>query len=140
MSVVPRREEYITTFQNDDYCIIRAKWTLYESYVYAVVQSKTAIREAIEEIDCLEMDDVDDIRREIEKALDKDTCRTGFRFTKITEDKTQWHEGTRMPEGKGALPKFENGARIRLSCEDASADKRYHDPLAGSMAARQYHK
>ena len=89
---------------------------MYESYVYAVVQSKAAVREAIEEIGCLDMDDVDDTRREIEKALDKGTCRTGFRFTKITVDETQWHEGTRMPEGKGALPEFDNGARIRLSC------------------------
>ena len=136
-SVAPRREEYITTLWNDDYSIIRAKWTLYESYVYAVVQSKAAVREAIEEIGCLEMDDVDDTRREIEKALDKGTCRTGFQFTKITEDETQWHEGTRMPEGKGALPEFDNGARIRLSCEDASADERCQNPLAGSMTAGQ---
>ena len=69
------------------------------------------------------------------KALDKDTCRTSFRCTQITEDKTQWHEGTRMPEGTGALPEFENGARIRLSCEDASADERCQNPLARSLTA-----
>ena len=83
------------------------------------------------------MDDVDDTRREIEKALDKGTCRTGFQFTKITEDETQWHEVTRIPEGKGALPEFDNGARIRLSCEDASADERCQNPLARSMTAGQ---
>ena len=49
------------------------------------------------------MDDVDDTRREIEKALDKGTCRTGFQFTKITDDETHWYEGSRMRKGEGVL-------------------------------------
>ena len=73
-----------------------------------VVQSKAAFRQAIEEIGGLEVDDVDDTRSEIEKALDKGTCRTGFQFRKITEDETQWHEGTGFSKGK-ALPEFDNG-------------------------------
>ena len=70
------------------------------------------------------MDDVDDTRREIEKAMDKGTCRTGFQSTKKTEDETKWHEVTRMPADKGDLPEFDNGARIRLRRGDASKDKR----------------
>ena len=126
MSVVPRGEEYITTLWNDDYSIIRAKWTLYESYVYAVVQSKAAVREAIEENGGLEEDDVDDTRSELAKAVDKGICCTGFQFTKITDDETHWYEGTRMPKGKGVLHKFHNGARIRLSRENAPEDERWN--------------
>ena len=126
MSVVPRGEEYITTLWNDDYSIVRANYTLYESYVYAVVQSRAAVREAIEENGGLEEDDVHDTRSEIEKALDKGICRTGFQFTKITDDETHWYEGTRMPKGKGASHRFNNGARIRLSRENASEDERWN--------------
>ena len=63
---------------------------------------------AIEPISGLAVEDVDDTRNEIGQALDKGTCRTGFQCTKITEDETQWHEGTGISKGK-ALPEFVNG-------------------------------
>ena len=44
---------------------------------------------------------------------------------------------TRMPESQRATPEFDNGARIRLSCEDASADERCQNPLARSMTVGQ---
>ena len=75
MSVVLRSEEYITTLWHDEYSI-RAKWTLFESDVYVVVHSKAAVRQAIEEIGGLEVDDVDDTCNEIGHALDKGTYRS----------------------------------------------------------------
>ena len=82
MSVVPRQEEYITTLWNDGYSIVRADYKLYDSYVYAIVQSKAVVREAIEENGGLEEDDVDDTRREFDKALDEGNRCTGFQFVK----------------------------------------------------------
>ena len=70
------------------------------------------------------MDDVDDTRRELEKALDKGTCRTGFQSTQQTEHEAHWHEVTRLPEDKGNWPEVNNDARIGLSCEIESSDER----------------
>ena len=46
---------------------------LFESDVYVVVDSKAALRQAIQEIGSLAVDDVDDTCNEIGQALDKGT-------------------------------------------------------------------
>ena len=75
MSVVLRSEEYITTLWHDEYSI-RAKWTLFESDVYVVVDSKAALRQAIQEIGGVAVDNVDDTCNEIWHALGKGTNRS----------------------------------------------------------------
>ena len=47
------------------------------------------------------------------------------------------HDEARLPAGQRAMPEFDNDARIRLSCEDASADERCQNPLARSMTVGQ---
>ena len=82
MSVVARKEEYITTLWGNVYSIVRANYKYYASYVHAVLQSKALVREACEENGGLGEDDVDDTRKEIDKALDKGICCTGVQFRK----------------------------------------------------------
>ena len=69
MSVVPRQEEYITTLWNDGYSIVRADYKLYDSYVYAIVQSKAEVCQVIEVNGGLAEDHADDTRREFDKVL-----------------------------------------------------------------------
>ena len=67
---------------NDGYSIGRADYKLYESYIYAIVQSKAVVREAIEETGGLVGDDADDSRNEIDKVPDKGICCAAFQFVK----------------------------------------------------------
>ena len=82
MSVAERKAVYITTLWGKYYSIDPADYKHYESYVHAVCQSKALVREACEENGGLEEDDVDDTRKEIDKALDKGICCTGVQFRK----------------------------------------------------------
>ena len=82
MSVADRNVEYITTLWGKAYSIDRAVYTHYVSYVHAVCQSKALVLEACEETGGLAEDDVDDTRKEIDKALDKGIFCTGVQFRK----------------------------------------------------------
>ena len=47
------------------------------------------------------------------------------------------HDEARLPESQRAMPEFDNGARIHLTCEGASADERCQNPLARSITVEQ---
>ena len=110
MSAVERKVRCITTLWGTFYSIDPAHYRHYESYVYAVTQSKALVREACEENGGLEEDDVDDTRKEIDKAVDKGICCTGIEFIKRQENKTHLYEGTRTHRSRGHLSKFNSHA------------------------------
>ena len=47
------------------------------------------------------------------------------------------HDEARLPESQRAMPEFDNGATIHLSCEGAAADERCQNPLVRSIIVEQ---